>query len=255
MSVLHSTRTRLLRISLMTGVCLLLNTAATTYFASVLTSWSDSSDLFKDCKSDTTANTRDFDAYGLDEGDRYLSHWPAPQFVIFPDSCYSWNSTPKHEPLPEYQTKEVQDWRRGQLKEVCSQENAIGLINRTWYMHVENIRIFFYNAQRTCYFFSTSPCYWDPAVTKKQHKSAYLICSTYGEYLWNDNTSKFFFKFNPFDAPNSIYYLKMHSLVLQSYFSNMRLFMQRPGCCPTSGSADYGSILHRASSCCNDCRT
>ncbi len=117
----------------------------------------------------------------------------------------------------------------------------------------ENVRIFVFNAQRVSFsahhhVIGTQQSRW--FNTNQRTSSVANMVNICGMKI-----QVFFFHFNPFDASNCIYYLKMHSLVLQSCFSHVWLFMQRFCWCPTSGSTDYGSILHRASSCCNDRRT
>ncbi len=65
-------RNRLFRISIMSCACLLMNTAATGSVSVVLGDWSASSDLWLRCTVFEEAMTRNWVAYGLHEGSRFV---------------------------------------------------------------------------------------------------------------------------------------------------------------------------------------
>ncbi len=65
-------RNRLFRISIMSCACLLMNTAATASVSIVLEDWSASSDLWLTCTTFEEAMTRNWAAYGMHEGSRFI---------------------------------------------------------------------------------------------------------------------------------------------------------------------------------------
>jgi hypothetical protein len=65
-------RNRLFRISVMSCACLLMNTAATASVSVVLDDWSASSDLWLRCIVFEEAMTRNWAAYGMHEGSRFI---------------------------------------------------------------------------------------------------------------------------------------------------------------------------------------
>jgi hypothetical protein len=67
-----ASKNRLFRISIMSCACLLMNTAATLYMAADLEDWSVSSDLLVTCKVSEEALTRNWTAYGMHEGSRFI---------------------------------------------------------------------------------------------------------------------------------------------------------------------------------------
>ena len=70
-NALDSSKKRLFRISIMSCVCLLLNTAATASVSVVLEDWSVSSNLWLKCTVAEEALTRNWAAYGMYEGSRF----------------------------------------------------------------------------------------------------------------------------------------------------------------------------------------
>jgi hypothetical protein len=69
-NALDSSKKRLFRISIMSCVCLLMNTAATASVSVVLEDWSVSSNLWLRCTVFEVALTRKWAAYGLHQGSR-----------------------------------------------------------------------------------------------------------------------------------------------------------------------------------------
>ena len=67
-----ASKQRIFRIAIMSCACLLMNTAATASVSVVLGDWSASSDLWLTCTTFEEAMTRNWAAYGMHEGSRFL---------------------------------------------------------------------------------------------------------------------------------------------------------------------------------------
>jgi hypothetical protein len=76
---------RLFRIAGMTSVCLLMNLVITIQMSSILDDWSRSSDLWLHCALYETADTRDWDAYQLQDGAQLCG----PEAAIADKDCTS----------------------------------------------------------------------------------------------------------------------------------------------------------------------
>ncbi len=69
---IDSSKKRILRISIMSCACLLMNTAATASVSVVLEDWSVSSNLWLTCSAYEKALTRNWAAYGMHKGSRFI---------------------------------------------------------------------------------------------------------------------------------------------------------------------------------------
>ncbi len=169
-------------------------------------------------------------------------------------SCFLFCTSPPGCEMGDDESEEAVDRRRGLLRKVCSQERAVSYFAKPWSDSTSVRKPLLLNWMSLSFLPSTSACYWDPEVALRLFGSYFPICNVLGgEY------TPTYFGQGESNRRVSIHTL-LHDLpspqkkkYIIIYNRPMRLPVWRFGWGRSTAQERYGTVLHRAITCGDDC--
>ncbi len=109
-----------------------------------------------------------------------------PVGYCFDCCCFIFDASPPGYQMGDDESEEAADRRRGLLKQICSQERAVGIFANSypWSNSTSVRKPILRNWMSLSFLSSKSACYWDPEVAFRRYGSYFPLCNTLsgGEY-------------------------------------------------------------------------